>query len=168
MCGPAIIPMVMAVGSIGLGLIGGIQSANAQKAEGAYQAKIAENNAIGAEQQARDASLRGSIDEEKQRLRTKQMIGSQRAVLAANGVDLGSGTAVDLVGESAGFGEMDALTVRANAAREAWGFTEQAKNYRTQGRMTKWQANNAAKGTLLTTAANALGQGASLFGKKGG
>lgn len=147
----------LTVAGLGLGVLGGIQQANAARADGKYQQQVANNNAILAEQNATDAYRRGALEEEKHRATVRRAIGSQRAALAANGLDLGTGTPVDLVTESAKFGEMDALTIRANAAREAWGFQSSAEQYRADGRAARASGNNAANGTLLTT-------GASLFG----
>ncbi len=50
---------------------------------------------------------------------TAQLIGRQRAALAANGFVLDEGTALDLVIETAGLGALDAVTAIANAERRA-------------------------------------------------
>ena len=68
----------------------------------------------------------------------------------------------DFQGDPAAIGEQDALTIRANAARQAWGYKVEANNYRNEGRVAKATGRNAAAGTYLTTAANAMSQGASM------
>lgn len=156
MCEPT---TIVAVIGLVLGAAGGIQQANAQEAQAKYAAKVGETNAQAAEVQAQDAHRRGAEQEERQRMLVRQRIGAQRAAIAANGLEQ-SGTAADLVSETVAFGEMDALTIRANAAREAWGYNEQARNYRIDAAGTLMAGKNAKKGTLLTTAAQTF-QGAS-------
>jgi hypothetical protein len=65
-------------------------------------------------------------------------------------------------------GELDALTIRNNAAREAWGYRVQATNYRQSASLTKMAAKNQASSirnqgwtTLLTSG---LQIGASMYG----
>lgn len=155
MCDP------ITIGAIGVGinLIGGVRNAQAERAAGAYQQQTANRNAAIEDMQVADALSRGAIEEDRQRQRTRQRIGSQRAALAANFLDLGAGTAVDLVSETAAFGEQDALTIRSNAAREAWGHRVQAGNYRQEGKMARAAGKNAARGTLLTSFSNAFSSG---------
>ena len=62
----------------------------------------------------------GQYAEQNVRLRTAAMKGGQRAQLAANGVDLGWGSATDILASTDVLGERDALTVRDNATRKAW------------------------------------------------
>ncbi|MBF6926555.1 hypothetical protein HN269_18695, partial [Acinetobacter baumannii] len=102
-------PTTLAVVSIGATLFGGYQQAQAAKAEGAYAAQAANQNAKVATQQADYERQLGNIEEEKQRRNVRLMLGSQRAALAANGIDTTSGTALDLQTETAQLGEEDAL-----------------------------------------------------------
>ena len=91
------------------------------------------------------------------------MIGKQRAAFAANNIDSSSGTALDLISETAQFGEEDALAIRANAARDAWGFRTQGMNYRAQGTLARAQARNQGTATLLSTGAQMAGTGYNYF-----
>lgn len=135
----------------------GIYSADASKKQGQYQAEVAGQNAELSELKAQQASTIGSIQEERARKQAQLRIGQQRAALAANGVDLGQGTAVDLVSETALFGEEDALTTRFNAMNEAWSLRAEAVDYRNQGRAAKAKGKNEATGTYLSTAASLAG-----------
>jgi activator of 2-hydroxyglutaryl-CoA dehydratase len=137
----------------------GAYMADNAKKQGQYQAEIAEQNAELTEFKAQQAATIGSVQEERARRQAQQRIGQQRAALAANGVDLGSGTAVDLVSETALFGEEDALTTRFNAMNDAWSMRAQAVDYRNQGRAAKVRGKNEATGTYLTTAANMASTG---------
>jgi hypothetical protein len=139
-------------------------AANAS-AEGDYQGAALDQNATLADQQAQDAIARGAVTEHQQRTAVRSTIGSQRAALAAGGVDIGSGSAADVQANTAQLGEMDALTIRNNAARQAWGYSVEAAQdrskaaYARQGGKTAAQGyNNAAVGSLLTTGASLYGQ----------
>lgn len=86
---------------------------------------------------AKDAEARGVETERRLRLRTRQVIGAQRAGLAAQGIDINSGTALDVQADAAYVGELDALTARNNAELEAYGFKVQEQAYKMQGALDK-------------------------------
>jgi hypothetical protein len=61
--------------------------------------------------------------------------------------------------DTAQLGELDALTIRSNAEREAYGYTTQSSNLTAQSGLTRMAGRNAqtagyvsAAGTLLSTA----------------
>lgn len=163
MCGPA----ALAITAIGATLIGGYQQAQAAKAEGAYAAQVADQNAKVATQQADYERQLGNIEEEKQRRNVRLMLGAQRAALAANGIDTTSGTALDLQTETAQFGTEDALAIRANAARRAWGYEVEAQNQKAAGIAAKARGKNQAIGSYLGAVAQSAALGYSYFKKQG-
>jgi hypothetical protein len=127
-------------------------SAMASMRAGKAQKKLADYNAQVAEYQAADALARGRQAETRLRTDVKGVIGEQRAAFAASGVDINDidSTAVNVQANTAALGEMDALAIRLNAAREAWGFKSQAADYRYTGKLAKMQGTSAAIGTILT------------------
>lgn len=132
--------------------------------EGEYQASLLEQNATVAEQQAADAIARGAEEEAYHRAGVRKLIGAQRAAIGASGVDIGSGSALDVQLESARLGAIDEITIRNNAAREAWGYKVEAVNYRSQAILGKYAAKNQAQslrnqswGTLLSGATSLAG-----------
>lgn len=153
--------------AVGLMAVSGAYAADAQKKTGQYQAEIAAQNAELDETRAEQASRIGAIEEEKHRAKVRQLAGTQRANLAAQGIDLSSGTAEAMVEETYTMGETDALTIRFNAMNEAWGYRTSAKNERNAGRWAKASGKNAATGTYLSTAANMSSMGMSYAGGKG-
>lgn len=137
---------------------------SAARQRGEYEAAVQEQNATLAEQQATDALSRGQIAESRQRGVTRQVTGANRAALAAQGLDTSSGSAADVIGQDQLFGDLDALTIRNNAAREAWGYNVDAANQRQSARLARLTGqneqaayNNQATSTLLTGAANTYG-----------
>lgn len=126
-------PMALQIGAMAFSAIGSMNQAEAQQNQYNYQAQVARNNATMAGYQAKEAIRQGQIEEQNQRLKTAAMYGDQRAQLAANGLDLGEGTATELLTTTKYMGERDALTIRDNASRKAWaaqvqeqGFTDEA------------------------------------------
>lgn len=145
----------------GAGLVfsafGAFQNAQAQQDAAAYNAAVARNNQIIADGQADDAIRRGELDEMRHRIRVAQTQGQQRSALAAQNLDLTDGSALDTVLDTAEFGELDALIIRNNAEREAYGYRVQGMNAGAQAALYQSQANNtspflAAAGTALTGA----------------
>ncbi len=134
--------------------VGGTQAAYEQ---GRDQQKIEDENAKLALQEAADASRRGAIEEENHRNRVRAMLGAQRASFGANNVDSASGTPLGLLTETARFGEVDAVTIRNNAAREVYGYKHEAKQSKRRGRMYRNAGNQNAASTALTSGSNAYG-----------
>lgn len=166
------VPAAMLIASMALTAYAGNEQAGAERDAGKYQAEVAEVNAKQSDYRAEQAGRIGAIKEEQHRAQVRQMVGSQRATLAANGVDVGSGTAAALVDETYTLGEADALTIRYNAMNEAWGFRAQAGEDRQQGQFAKYRGKVQSRNTYLTTAASLASQGAQgyangIFGKKG-
>lgn len=120
------------------------QASDAQAGQFEYNANVADL-------QAADALDRGADQESKFRSSVRGLIGTQRSTAAANGVDVGVGSAVDVQADAAYLGELDAQTIKANAQREAWGFKEQAADLRMGADVAR-RGGNAAR---LTGQANA-------------
>lgn len=149
----------LALGGQAAGAIGQTYSAyNKSKGEAQgyeYQSIVARNNAQLAEWQAQDALTRGVEAEGNVRLRTAQLKGTQESVIAARNVALNEGSALNILADTGFMGERDALTVRANAEREAWALREQAKSGVSNAAFLKYRADAQspladAAGTLLT------------------
>lgn len=134
------------------------------------QAEIQDFNAAVADLQAKDAVERGAEEESRFRTQIRSTIGTQRAAFAASNVDVNYGSAVDVQADAAFLGELDALTLRTNAAREQWGFQVQATDYRKRAEVTRKEgvyleaAGREQKSAAYWQAgATILGGGASLL-----
>ncbi|MCV5148793.1 hypothetical protein OFC46_01955 [Escherichia coli] len=134
----------------------GIQ-AYTQYQQGKYASKVAEANADIATSQANDAINRGNAEAEQRRRETRQRLGTQAATMGATGADLSSGTSLDIFGDTAQFGTLDALTTVNNAQREAYGYQVQGMNAIAEGNAAKSQSNAAVTQTLLTAPLKAYG-----------
>lgn len=135
-----------------------------QASKNAYgaQAQVAQNNAQVAEWQAEDALRRGAVAASDQGTKNNQLKGTQRARLAANGVDLGQGSALQILADTDYFGDIDAGRIEDNAAREAWAIRQQAAGYRADASLLQSRADSerpwlAAGTSLLTSAGKVAG-----------
>lgn len=126
----------------GVGAYGQIQQGRAEQKAANMQADLLE-------MQARDAIERGGWEAAKRTRATKRLLGGQRAAMAAQGLDLSVGSPADLQTETETIGALDALMIKTNAAREAWGFKSQAAMTRYEGRIKRRAANLGAFNTLL-------------------
>jgi hypothetical protein len=129
----------------------------ANKAAYKAQAAIARNNAKYLEWEAQDALKLGQREEQGVRMRTAGMKSDQTASLAARGLDIGAGSALRMLTDTDFMGEIDALTVRDDARRAAWGKREQAKGAVTDAGILSSRAKaespfGAAFSTLLGSA----------------
>jgi predicted transcriptional regulator len=177
----------LALAGAATSVYGQVKAGKAQKKAGEAeqrsaesQAQLSDYNAAVADVQARDEEVRGEIDANRFRSRTRLLIGEQRAGFAAGNVDVSFGSPVDVQADAAFLGEMDALQIRTNAARAAWGIRIQGEDLRKQAEIQRAEGANAATaGKARQTAAfwgagsTVLGAGSSLlearygFGRKG-
>ena len=98
-----------------------------------------------------------------QRLKTASVIGSQKAAMAANGVDVTQGTAVDVISDTAAMGELDALQTQYNYEAKARGYEVQAGNFQNQSNLDVISGKNAysaGKMNAISSGIQGLGQSA--------
>jgi hypothetical protein len=158
-----------ASGAVGSGAqgISAIGNAYAQaqsiKAEAEYKQKVFEMNTQLAEYQADDALKRGTKEAAAQHRRGNQMVGEQRASLAAQGVEVDYGSAADVQRETEMMSKLDEISIKNNAFREAWGYKTQAVDYATRGQMAKLAGENEFRNTLVTGGTKALAYGAEAY-----
>lgn len=150
-----------AVAGAVVGAVGQIAQGQAQAAQAGYQAQVARNNEIIANRNADDALKRYSVEEDKVRQRTAMILGSQRAKLAGQGAVLDEGSPLDIQMDTAGLGELDALTVRSAGEREAYGFRTQGMNYAAQAKL--YDMNTSMLGTYLKAGGSILGAAGSAY-----
>lgn len=142
MCWMALIPIAIAV-------VGGMQQGQAQDAEAKSASRDMRRNAMLSNQAANDANSRGRYDADLQRLRTGQAIGTQRTAQAANGGLVNEGSNAELQAETAQLGELDALTIANNAAREAYGYKVEAITGLSNARKTEQAGKDAKQNSLM-------------------
>lgn len=127
------------------------QEAEAENAANAYRAKVLEYNAQLAEQQAVQVLQRGHLEETLYRQKVKKIKGSQRSAFAGAGVVVDQGSVHDVLTATEKTGEQDALTIRHNAALEAWALDVEAFNSRQESKLVLGRRRDpgVAAGTAL-------------------
>ncbi|TDX30756.1 hypothetical protein DFO67_10411 [Modicisalibacter xianhensis] len=148
MCEPTTIAIAATAAS-------GAFSAYQANQQGKYQQAVYKQQAKAQQQQASDARARGVIAGEEQRDRARALEARQATSLAGSGLDIGSGTSLDLFAETATLGEYDAQVTENNAARQAYGYQTEATNSLASARNARSAGRNRAIGTLLTSGAKA-------------
>jgi hypothetical protein len=144
---------------LGMSVIQSMQQAEAMKQKAEFDSKQYEINAKLADVQGEEATRRGEEAAKAKGIQTKQMLGSQRAGLAAQGLNIDSGSAGQLQEQTAEAGNLDTVTIRNNAWRESWGFKMQAANQRGQSVMNNIATENQVRNTYLTGGINAASYG---------
>lgn len=157
------------VGTIGTGLnalggvigaAGAIKTSQAQASASKYNASIAAENSAQALSNANIASASGSEQAGISSEKTRQTVGALTANEGASGIDVNSGSNLDVRSSQADVGRLDALTLRSNAAREAYGYQTQANNFSAESQLERTEAS----GDLTAGAINA---GSTLLGSAG-
>jgi hypothetical protein len=148
--------MMGATAAVGVVALGTGMSAYGQHKAGRDAEKLYDNNALLAEYQSQDALERGVVEERTMRRQTNKVIGAQRANLAAQGVDVNKGSALDVQADAAYLGELDAITIRNNAAKEAWGYRVAATDARARGDIARREGTFGAFTTILDSAGSLL------------
>jgi hypothetical protein len=144
LCELATLSLVAGIAGAGVSAAGSIQQGQAQKSAADYQAAVDRNNAILSQRQARDAVERGQADQQTQMRKNADALGRARASYASRGVEGNFGSPLDVMGDMAQFGTLDAKTIGVNAQREAAGYEAQAMNQNASATLKQQQGNNAA------------------------
>lgn len=150
MCWVALIPLAVAA-------VGGMMQGQQKSAGDISQASALTQNAAYLNRAANDARYRGVVDADTQRVQTQNMIGTQRAAMAGNGglVDDGSNALIEQ--DTAQYGELDAMIISNNAAREAYGYEVQATSNLSNAKTLKSNAKTGMMSSLLGGVVGGLG-----------
>ncbi len=163
MCPPALAPFLLAattaVSSVG-SVISGIGQAN----QANYAATIADQNARLSADQAKRAEENTAIEAQRRYRQSAQVLGAQQAAMAANGVDLNFGTALDVSRDARMIAAEDVGQIYQQGADTVKGLDIQAWNYRGEANAQRAKASGALVSGIFGAAGTALG-GASQFAK---
>lgn len=136
------------------------------KAQSSWESGQLERNAELMRYRASEATRMGEKEAQQRALQVKKLMGRQRAVAAAQGIDPDSGSALEVTQETAGMGALDIATIRNNAWKQAWGMRVEAGNMESQARFTRVSGKYNARNTLITGGLQAAGSIMSGFAEK--
>jgi hypothetical protein len=141
------ISLIFSAVSTVVGIASSIGQAQQAKSAANYNAKVAENQAISARQEA-------AANADMQRRRSAKTLGSMQANYAASGVTL-EGSPLEILEQSARESELDRQTILWSGESRAAGYEATADLERTRGK-------NAMASGMLSAAGTAIKGGASL------
>lgn len=151
----------MGYASLFIGLAETMHSVEAEKKENEAQQAEAARNQLLAERAAQDALSRGNVDASKARSEGTVTADAQFSAYANSGVDPTVGTAAAVQASTRAQAELDAQTLKNNAAREAWGFRTQGLSYQRQAGLDAQRSKTKQAATILGGA----GQAAAAYGR---
>ena len=148
------------IGGMATSAIGSYYSAATQKETLKGQAEVSEINARIAELGAQSALNQGQRQVGALTLKAGQLKSGQRAAMAANGIDLGVGSAAEIQASTDIMKDIDASTLTANAMRSAWGYRTQAVNFQNEALTQRATAGAISPG--MSVASSLLGSAGSV------
>lgn len=147
-------------GGAAMGMVGAYFGAQSQKTALDGQAAIADINARQSELSAQQELYKGNVAVAQQTQRAGMIKGAQRASMAANGIDLGTGSAAEVLTSTDIMKEQDTNTLTANAVRAAWGYRTQGTNFQNDALMKRASADSIDP--LMSGATSLLGSAGSI------
>jgi len=141
-------------------MVGSYYDAQSRKSRMAYQARMAELNAQLEEKSAQAVLRKGEQQAGQLSLKAGQVKSSQRTRLAANGVDLGVGSAAEQLATTDVMKEIDMNTIQSNAIASAWGHRVQGTNYSNEALMSRTSADSISP--TMSAASSLLGSAGSV------
>lgn len=139
------------------------KAATIAEQQGNAQGALFDQNAKLASAQAADAIARGDVDANGVIRQGKIVGGAQAAAYGASGLDTSQGSPAAVMANDRALSALDAITIKNNAAREAWGYSTEAAGYTAQGQWARAAGRNEASalrtqsfGTLLNGAGDLM------------
>lgn len=124
-----------------------------------FEAQQYANSAAIAGYQAQLDQQAGALREQNSRLQTADQFGAQRARMAASGIDLGQGSAPDVLASTEYMGERQAMMIRDDTNRQVWQdrvqqYQAQAQQQAALAKMNAINPDMMAFGSMLGSAAS--------------
>ena len=152
------VPVVLGVASVVASVGGSIMQGYAQSQAANYNAQVARNNQIVANQNASIALQQGQAQEQAKRIQTGEMGSAIVANEAASGVNPNEGSALSVRSSAAETGELDALTIRYNSNLQARNLQYQGAQYGAQAQLYSSQAGWDVANSILGGASSVSGK----------
>lgn len=131
----------------GISAVGGVVSGQASQAAANYRGQVARNNAIYTLQ-------KGQVEAQAQGFKTGALQGKQLAAFGASGLEVNSGSHIDVQASTAEMGKLDELTILNNAANRALGLQTEAQLDEATGKAAATEGKLKGFGSLISTASS--------------
>lgn len=165
-------PATLAIISIGTAVAGTAISAGsaiyggmASKSMYDYKSQVATMNKQIADRNAAYAVAAGEVNAQRKGMEVRGRIGETEAKQGASGLDVNSGSAVDIRESEAQLGSFDEMTIRAGAEKESYGFKVQSANYAAEAQLDKTAGKYAEVEGFVKAASSIVGGASSVSDK---
>lgn len=155
----------LAVGGAVVSAAGSLSSGDAAQQRANYQAQVYRNNAIIDQQNQNWAISAGQAKENIQDMRTRATVGNIVARQGASGVEVGTGSNKAVTDAAGALGALDAMTIRSNTAREAYGYDVKKQSDLTSAEMKVREGEDAKTASYFSAASSLISGASSAFGK---
>lgn len=147
----------LSLASAGISALGSLSQSRASAASAGYNAQVAAQNAQIQTQNAQFAGSQGEQEVGAEGAKNKARAAATLAQQGASGVDVNTGSDVSVRESEAKIGMLNALTIRSNAAKQAYGFQTASASQTGESQLLKSQQKSDTTGGYLSAAANVLG-----------
>lgn len=155
---------IASIASTGLTVLGALKGAQGARMQGKaeagaarFNAAVASNNAIIARRNADLAAQEGTREVEQKQMETRAKLAAMSAAQGASGVDMNFGSSVDVRSSAAETGQLNAIDIRSNAARKAYGWQQNAADLDAQSGLYKSQAKYTEEAGEINAQTSLLG-----------
>ena len=160
MCTPTILAgasLLTGIAGAGMQAAASYRAADAKNKAAKYNEAILAQNAQRQEAQAQNAEARGRIRVKEELERKQDLLARQRVGFAASGVDVGSGSALDVFADTDFKANRDIQDINLNTMNEALALRTGAARSRQQQTLSRFERDNrspllAGVGSALTSA----------------
>lgn len=153
MCDPGTLMLVAG----GVQALGQIQSGIYASQTARYGAKVAESNKQMAREAAADAIVQGQEEQRQLGREVADRVGAQVARMAANNIDITTGSAARTIEDTKMIGREDSKAISENIRRRVKARQIDVWNFESEKRARKSEARQAIIGTAFGVASTALG-----------
>lgn len=155
----------LALGGSILSAAGSLEAGDAKARAANYQAQVYENNKKIALQNADWAMQAGTAKEAAFGMKVRSDTARLKMRQAASGVDVNTGSSADVTDAAAALGTLDAMTIRSNTAREAYGYQVAATGEAAKANLSRMEADAAETAGAIGAASSLISGASSAMGK---
>ena len=161
-------PMAANLALIGTAIstVGMIQQGQAAGSQAAFQAGVANNNAIIAQQQATRARQQARIDSQDYSRQQSDLMASRRALLGTTGGEAGAGSALAVSSDFAGESKLNAMRIMNQGEVNANRLQQEVMNQKSQAGLYAMQGRQAVKSSYYKAGGNLFQTGSKIWGMK--
>jgi hypothetical protein len=142
--------------------VGALTQGASAAAEARYRAQVSANNAIVAQQNAAYASKAGEAKIEAQGYKNRAQAGAIKTQQAASGIDVNTGSAVDVQQSQREINQLNTMNIGQEAALNVYGYRMNATNFEAEKGLEETAAKSARIGSVLGAGGSLLSNASSL------